>query len=136
MSPRPSLTRMEKSVKKIYPTSKSSTAPCEALLMQSQREIPKADIPRHKKPKDTTIACTQCLTHDWKDCDGKAPCENCKLRGKSDKCKRVMCQYFKKDTCANLFCTMAHEGDGYSRLVPFTSKLIPSRNEGFDRRKG
>jgi hypothetical protein len=92
----------------------------QTLLTQFCREIAKRDIPRHTKPKKMTIACTQCLTHDWKDCDGEAPCENCKIRGKSDKCERVICKYYEKDTCANQFCSMVHEGDGYGKLFPYT----------------
>lgn len=76
--------------------------------------------PCHKKPKTATVACTQCVTHNWEDCDGGPSCQNCILRRKGDCCKRVMCKRYKKDTCSNAFCALAHEGDVFTNLVPFT----------------
>jgi len=74
----------------------------------------------HKRPKTATVACTYCVTHNWEDCDGGPSCQNCILRKKGDCCKRVMCKRYKKDTCSNLLCALAHEGDVFTNLVPFT----------------
>lgn len=66
--------------------------------------------------------CTQCITHGW-DCDGSSQCENCVLRNKRSKCKRIMSRYYKANTYSNHSCTFAHEGDGYTILVQFTRLL-------------
>jgi hypothetical protein len=31
-----------------------------------------------------------------------------------------MCKYYEKDTCSNQKCHLAHEGDGYLKVVPFS----------------
>jgi hypothetical protein len=31
-----------------------------------------------------------------------------------------MCKHYRKDTCSNMHCTFAHEGDGFPCVVPYT----------------
>jgi hypothetical protein len=39
-----------------------------------------------------------------------------------------MWKYYKKDTCSNRSCKFAHEGDGYTVLVP-NRKIKPLKEE-------
>lgn len=89
-------------------------------------------MPPQQKPKLNPVPCTQCYTNGFPECDGDTPCENCHLRGKHNGCKRVMCNYYKKDTCSNQACKRANKGDGYLKLVPFTR--LQAKGEK-DRRK-
>ena len=71
-----------------------------------------------KVTRDRVVPCTQCYPKKWA-CDDEAPCKNCILRSRPEKCKRMKCHNFKKGSCKKRGCTLAHEDDGYANIVSF-----------------
>ncbi|KAF2742469.1 hypothetical protein M011DRAFT_481640 [Sporormia fimetaria CBS 119925] len=91
--------------------------------------IPALDEPSRKKRKlpdvPQVVSCTKCYSRKWS-CDGKEPCQHCERTSEPHSCKRILCKYPAPGMCRNLKCTLAHQDQGFRKVVLF--RRIARRN--------